>query len=127
LDAFADFRMDGHAAIVTGGAQNVGVAIARTFAAAGAKVLIAGLNGERAVATARARAEETGQDVRGIACNVTVETDIARAVAESVAAFGGVTTVVNNVGWGRAYDDPLAIPSEDMIESYRLNTVSARA
>lgn len=125
VDAFADFRMDGHAAIVTGGAQNIGAAIARTFAAAGAKVLIADLNGEQAVATARVLAEETGQDVRGIACNVTVETDIDRAVDTAVAAFGGVTTLVNNVGWGRAYDDPLAIPPEDMIESYRLNTISA--
>ena len=38
FDAFADFRMDGHVAIVTGGAQNIGEAIAKTFSGAGAKV-----------------------------------------------------------------------------------------
>ena len=32
---------------------------------------------------------------------------------------------MNNVGWGRAFDDPLAVSEEDMIESYRLNTLSA--
>ena len=36
FDAFADFRMNGHVAIITGGAQNIGAAIARTFAGAGA-------------------------------------------------------------------------------------------
>jgi NAD(P)-dependent dehydrogenase (short-subunit alcohol dehydrogenase family) len=125
FDAFADFRMDGHAAIVTGGAQNIGEAIARTFAGAGAKVMIADLNGDKAVATAEAIARETGADVRGIGCNVTVEEDIQRCVDTAAKAFGGVSTLVNNVGWGRAYDDCLDIAPEEMIESYKLNTLSA--
>jgi 7-alpha-hydroxysteroid dehydrogenase len=40
FDAFADFRMDGYSAIVTGGAQNIGEAFARTLSGAGAKVLM---------------------------------------------------------------------------------------
>ncbi len=125
FDAFADFRMDGHVALVTGGAQNIGEAIARTFSGAGAKVMIADLNGEKAEATAKAIRESTGNDVRGIACNVTKEADIDRCVAETVKAFGGVSTLVNNVGWGKAYDDPLAVSEADMLESYKLNTLSA--
>jgi 7-alpha-hydroxysteroid dehydrogenase len=46
-------------------------------------------------------------------------------VARTADAFGGISTLVNNVGWGRAYDDPLAIPVEDMLESYQLNCLSA--
>lgn len=125
FDAFADFRMDGHVALVTGGAQNIGEAIARTFSGAGAKVMIADLNGEKAEATAKAIRESTDNDVRGIACNVTKEADIDRCVAETVKAFGGVSTLVNNVGWGKAYDDPLAVSEADMLESYKLNTLSA--
>jgi NAD(P)-dependent dehydrogenase (short-subunit alcohol dehydrogenase family) len=125
FDAFAQFRMTDHVAIVTGGAQNIGEGIARTFSGAGAKVMIADLNGDKAVATAEAITAETGHEVRGIACNVTSEDDIQRCVAETVKAFGGVTTLVNNVGWGRAYDDPLAITPDEMIESYKLNTLSA--
>lgn len=125
FDPFADFRMDGQVAIVTGGAQNIGEGIARTFAAAGAKVVIADLNGDKAAATAAAIKGETGQDVIGLGCNVTVEADIQRVVDETVKAFGGVSTLVNNVGWGRAYDDPLDISIDDMIESYKLNTLSA--
>jgi NAD(P)-dependent dehydrogenase (short-subunit alcohol dehydrogenase family) len=125
FDPFADFRMDGQVAIVTGGAQNIGEAIAKTFAAAGAKVMIADLNAEKAVATAKATSELTGQSVLGIGCDVTKEDDIQRCVAETVKAFGGISTLVNNVGWGRAYDDPLAIDPEEMVTSYRLNTISA--
>lgn len=125
FDAFSDFRMDGHVAIVTGGAQNIGEAIAKTFAGAGAKVMIADLNGDKAVATAKALGEATGQSVIGIRCDVTKEDDIQRCVAATVKAFGGVSTLVNNVGWGRAYEDPLAIDPEEMVTSYRLNAISA--
>ncbi len=52
-----------HVAIITGGAQNIGEAIARTFAAAGAKVMIADLNGEKAESAAVSIAAETGQQV----------------------------------------------------------------
>jgi len=65
FDAFADFRMDGHVAIVTGGAQNIGEAIAKTFSGAGAKVMIADLDGEKAQATAEAIQAVTGNQVLG--------------------------------------------------------------
>lgn len=125
FDSFADFRMTGHTAIVTGGAQNIGEAIAKTFAGAGANVTIADLNGEKAVATARQLSEATGSRVIGVACDVTREEDIRKCVDETVAAFGGISTLVNNVGWGKAYPDPLAISAEEMVASYRLNTISA--
>lgn len=125
FDPFADFRMDGQVAIVTGGAQNIGEAIAQTFAAAGAKVMIADLNGEKAVETARKLGESTGQQVMGIGCDVTKEEDIRKCVEATAKAFGGVSTLVNNVGWGRAYADPLDIDPEEMVTSYRLNTISA--
>jgi NAD(P)-dependent dehydrogenase (short-subunit alcohol dehydrogenase family) len=127
FDPFADFRMDGHVAIVTGGAQNIGEAIARTFSGAGAKVMIADLNGDKALATAKKIEAETGNRVLATGCNVTIQKDIDACVAQTAEAFGGISTLVNNVGWGRAYDDPLTVPMEDMIESYKLNTLSAIA
>lgn len=126
FDSFADFRMEGHSAIVTGGAQNIGAAIARSFAGAGASVMIADLNGEKAEETAAEIAAQTGSEVLGMACNVTEQGDIDACVARTVDAFGGISTLVNNVGWGRAYPDPLDVPVEDMIESYKLNTLSAQ-
>lgn len=125
FDAFQDFRMTDHVAIVTGGAQNIGEAIARTFAGAGAAVMIADLNGDKALATAQSIQAATGKECRGVACDVTQVDSIQACVEETVKHFGGVSTLVNNVGWGRAYPDPLAISAQEMIESYQLNTLSA--
>jgi 7-alpha-hydroxysteroid dehydrogenase len=124
-DAFAEFRMTGHNVIITGGAQNIGAGIARTHSGAGAKVMIADLNGEKAAETAAQIARETGNDCRGMACNVTVKEDIDAVVAATVKAFGGISTLVNNVGWGGRQDDPAAIPEDEFIASYKLNTISA--
>jgi NAD(P)-dependent dehydrogenase (short-subunit alcohol dehydrogenase family) len=124
FDPFADFRMEGQVAIVTGGAQNIGAAIARSFAGAGARVAIADLNGEKAETTAHEIAEQTGGEVIGMACNVTSDDDIDACVKQTVDAFGGISTLVNNVGWGRAYEDPLDIPVDEMVESFKLNTLS---
>jgi len=125
FDALKDFRMDGHNVIITGGAQNIGAGIARTLSGAGAKVMIADLNGEMAADTAAAIAKETGNDCRGMGCNVTSKEDIDAVVAATVKAFGAISTLVNNVGWGGRQPDPAAIPEEEFIASYKLNTISA--
>jgi 7-alpha-hydroxysteroid dehydrogenase len=124
-DAFAEFRMTGHNVIITGGAQNIGAGIAKTLSGAGAKVMIADLNGDMAAETAAGIARETGNDCRGMACNVTDAAQIDAVVAATVKAFGGISTLVNNVGWGGRHEDPAAISDEDFIASYKLNTISA--
>ena len=125
FDAFADFRMTGHSVLITGGAQNIGAAISKTLAGAGASVMIADLNGEKASETAGAIARETGAHCVGIACDVTNSGQIDAAVAATVNAFGGISTLINNVGWGGRHPDPSAISDEDFIASYKLNTISA--
>jgi 7-alpha-hydroxysteroid dehydrogenase len=125
FDAFAEFRMDGHRVVITGGAQNIGAGIAKTLSGAGAKVMIADLNGDKAAETAAAIATETGNDCRGMACDVTDQAAIDAVVAATVDAFGGISTLVNNVGWGGRQDDPAAIPEDEFVRSYELNTISA--
>lgn len=124
-DAFAEFRMTGHNVIITGGAQNIGAGIAKTLAGAGAKVMIADLNGEKADETAAAIQKETGNDCRGMKCDVTSLDDISNVVSATVEAFGGISTLVNNVGWGGRHEDPTVISEEDFIAAYKLNTISA--
>ncbi|OWJ75709.1 SDR family NAD(P)-dependent oxidoreductase [Haematobacter genomosp. 1] len=77
-------------AVVTGGADGIGFAIARALAEAGHYIVIADLNGDAAVA----RAAELGPDHRGVACDVTAE-DQVMALAESI---GPVDVLVNNAG-----------------------------
>jgi 7-alpha-hydroxysteroid dehydrogenase len=124
-DALADFRMTGHNVIITGGAQNIGAGIARTLSGAGARVMIADLNGDLAQLTAAEIHKATGNDCRGMKCDVTSLADIDAVVAAAVASFGGISTLINNVGWGGRHDDPAAISEEAFIASYRLNTISA--
>ena len=47
--------------IITGGAQNIGAGIARTLSGAGARVMIADLNGDKAEEVARSLAAATGR------------------------------------------------------------------
>lgn len=81
-------------ALVTGGADGIGLAIAQTLAAGGARVTIADLDGDKA----RARAAELGPAHRGIACDVTDEAQV-RAVAQA-APFD---VLVNNAGIGDSH------------------------
>ncbi|MEJ2309125.1 MAG: SDR family NAD(P)-dependent oxidoreductase [Gammaproteobacteria bacterium] len=118
--------MNGHTAIVTGGVQNIGAAIARSFSGAGANVMIADLNGEKAEETAAEISAQTGGQVVGVKCNVSEQDDIDACVKKTVDTFGGISTLVNNVGWGRVYEDPLDVPMEEMLESYKLNTLAAQ-
>ena len=84
-------------ALVTGAASGIGQEIARTFAAAGARVVIADLN----FVAARAAAEEldrSGERVIALAMDVTNEADVESGVAAAVSAFGRMDVLVSNAG-----------------------------
>jgi 3-hydroxybutyrate dehydrogenase len=84
-------------AIVTGAASGIGRAIARRFARAGARVVVADLDHDAAASTAR----EIDADPRravGIAMDVTDERAVNSGVAEAVSQFGRIDVLVSNAG-----------------------------
>jgi NAD(P)-dependent dehydrogenase (short-subunit alcohol dehydrogenase family) len=83
--------LDGKVAIVTGGAQGIGRAIAEGLAAEGARIVIADLKG----AEAAAEAFEGGV---GLTVDVSREEDTERMAAETVERCGGIDVLVNNAG-----------------------------
>jgi len=84
-------QLDGKVAIVTGGAQGIGRAIAGGLAGEGARVVVADLQ----------HAEEAAGDFPdgvGLTVDVSSEEDTARMVRETVERCGSVDILVNNAG-----------------------------
>ncbi len=85
-------------AVVTGGAQGIGKAIAETLAREGAHVVIADLQVEKAEATAEEIAASTGQQTIAVQVDV-ADSGSAKAMIDRVLAeFGRVDILVNNAG-----------------------------
>ncbi|WP_404314853.1 3-oxoacyl-ACP reductase FabG [Prescottella equi] len=86
--------LNGRTAVITGGAQGIGLAIARTFAAHGARVVIGDLdeNAARKVASAL----ET--DAIAVRCNVASAEDMTRLLDAARDEYGSLDIMVNNAG-----------------------------
>ncbi|HUK10319.1 MAG TPA: SDR family NAD(P)-dependent oxidoreductase [Stellaceae bacterium] len=89
-------KLQGHAALVTGGASGLGAATARALARAGAKVAILDVNAEAAAALAG--------ELGGIAlrCDVADARSAEAAVAQAARTHGAARVLVNCAGIGPA-------------------------
>lgn len=85
-------------ALVTGAASGIGLAIAKRYANAGAKVVIADLKLEAAEAAADAINAEHAGAAMAVAMDVTDEDQVNAGVAAVVAAWGTVDVLVSNAG-----------------------------
>ncbi|WP_300513933.1 glucose 1-dehydrogenase [Aliiroseovarius sp.] len=85
-------RLQDKTAIVTGGGSGFGAGIVRKFAAEGARVMVADLNGEAA--------QKMAAEVGGIACRVDVSNRVSVEAMADLArdAFGALDILVNNAG-----------------------------
>lgn len=89
--------LKGKIAVITGGAQGIGKAVARRFASEGADIVIADINPEPAAITAQ-EIEQLGR--KALFCRVDVSNiDDAEAMAdETIKAYGRIDILVNNAG-----------------------------
>ncbi len=95
------YKLDGRVAVVTGGGQGIGFACAHALAEAGAKVVVAELAPDRAVA-ATAELRKLGLDVAGVPLDVTKSVDVDAVVARIEREHGPVEILVNNAGVARS-------------------------
>jgi 3-oxoacyl-[acyl-carrier protein] reductase len=86
----------GRIAVITGGAQGLGYAIAEQFIAEGARVML----GDLSIDATRAAAEALGGSgvARAFACDVTSGAAVDGLVAAAVEEFGSLDIMVNNAG-----------------------------
>ena len=84
----------GKVAIVTGGGQGMGRAVAQHFAQAGASVVVNDKNADAAQSVATA----LGDGALAAPGDVTVKADVDEVVKTAADAFGSVDILVNNAG-----------------------------
>jgi NAD(P)-dependent dehydrogenase (short-subunit alcohol dehydrogenase family) len=89
--------LEGKVAVVTGASRGIGEAIARTFAAHGARLVLASRKVEGVLAVADSIGKEHGADrVLALSAHTGREEECVRLVKEAVARFGRVDVLVNN-------------------------------
>lgn len=85
-------RLQGKTALITGAARGIGLAFAQAYVREGARVAIADINIERA----RSSAADIGEDAVAVEMDVTDQSSIDAAVAETVDALGRIDILINN-------------------------------
>jgi NAD(P)-dependent dehydrogenase (short-subunit alcohol dehydrogenase family) len=112
--------LEGKVAVVLGAStrNGIGAAIARSFARAGARVIISarGLKG----------AEEVAREVNGMAvsCDVTNENDVQTLIGAAVSTYGGLHVGVDVAG-AHASEAVEAITRETLIRIFDVNVVGS--
>lgn len=94
-------RFEGRTVLVTGGAQGIGAAIARAFAAAGAGVVIGDIS-DAAGQAVQAEIAALGGDSLYVHLDVTSEAGWQAAIGRTLERRGRLDVLVNNAGLGPA-------------------------
>lgn len=133
-----NFDLSGRAAIVTGGSQGLGRAMAIALAEAGADVAVVAREPEEVtrgrtrphepVGTVTEMIEKAGRRALGITADVRDKDQVGRMVEQVHDAFGRIDVLVNVVGgsWGETFRaGPLMeIGEQDVMEAYKVNVVT---
>jgi len=111
--------------IVTGAAKGIGAAVARAFAAEGARVAAFDVD-EAGVKSVVAELETLGAQTLGVRADVTRSAEVRTAIESVEARWGRVDILVNNAGgFGTVRPASEEIPDEEWDAILRLNLTSA--
>ncbi len=114
------FKLEGRAALVTGGAGLLGSGFSRTLAQAGAAVAVADLDLPAAQRVAEDIQAEGGQ-VLALEMDVTRADSVRAAVAQTKDAFGGLDVLVCSAALDPKFDPHLGQKNQDSFEDYPLS------
>jgi NAD(P)-dependent dehydrogenase (short-subunit alcohol dehydrogenase family) len=114
-------RLEGRVAIVTGGGQGIGEAIAKAYAREGAKVIITGRTQSKLDAIA-GQIKADGGNVRAMEALAGNRDHAAKTVAEAISAWGRIDVLVNNA---HTFTDAMAMEDAVLEEHIRINMDTA--
>lgn len=105
--------------LVTGGSTGLGLAIARAFCSAGARVVIAARTAGK-LEQAAASLRQGGCDVLAVPADIRQQADVDALIAKSVQHFGRIDVLVNNAG-SSARGAAIETTAEEFAELMDLN------
>ncbi len=113
----AKIDLEGKVAIVTGASRGIGEAIARTFSAHGARVVIAARRAESVTAVA----ESIGPRAHAVAAHTGRESDCVSLVAQTLKHFGQVDVLVNNAATNPYFGPLLDVDAGAWTKTFEVN------
>jgi short chain dehydrogenase len=94
----ARFDLTGRVAVVTGGAQGLGAAIARALGEQGAGIALLDVQADAVAESAAKLARQTGQPAEGLACDVREKAQVDACIERIASPFGRIDVLVNKAG-----------------------------
>lgn len=114
--------LTGKVAVITGSTRGLGLAIAQTYAKAGAAVIISSRTAS-AVDAAVESFQSEGYRAAGLACDVADLAQVQAVRQLALDTFGGLDIWVNNAGMAGVYGPTLGVPTERYIKVIQTNIV----
>lgn len=123
MSVFDRFSLDGHVAVVTGAGRGIGEGIAKDFAAAGAKVVVAARRTNE-IEQVAADIVAAGGEAIAVTTDVTDLDDLEHLARAAVDTFGKLTDWVNNAGGSTMRMPAREMPREEWHRTIALNLTS---
>lgn len=118
------FDLTGKTVIITGGAHGIGKASGEMLAKSGANIVVSDYDIAGAQATAQALVA-AGHKAIAIKCDVTKDEDLVALVDATLAEFGAINVLLNNVGGGIAgKESPFEIEVAEFKRVFEMNVFS---
>lgn len=114
-------KLEGKAAIITGGDSGIGRAVAIAFAREGADLLIAYLNEDRDAEETKRLVEAAGRSAILVSGDIGDPAHCRTIVQRAVDELGGVDILVNNAAHQMTFENIEDIPDEEWDATFRTN------